>query len=131
MCSYGFFLIKLSRGVSIDWLTFMHASIWHNPSYGFLPVYNSSITQPKLHISLLKLSTPPSYSGLMNLMVPFKSWPQSWLILDDIPRSINLHVYKSYVNMILSGFISLWIISFECRYSIADISWKAMFFILS
>lgn len=61
-------------------------------SNGFKPVANYNNTQPKAHISVLKLNFPLNYSGLIYLMVPaFAAYVTLvFSILCDIPKSINL-----------------------------------------
>lgn len=60
-------------------------------SNGLKPVVKHSRTQPKAHISVLKLNLPLSYSGLMYLMVPAYAALVALVCSKfyDIPKSIN------------------------------------------
>ena len=77
---------------------------------------------PNAQMSVERLTLPSSYSGLMYIRVPDSSLLASSLIAK--PKSIILTVSKSFVNRMLSGFKSLWIILFSCKYFKADRSYR-------
>lgn len=73
-------------------MIYMHiATSYYIPSKGRNPVVKHSITHPKAHISVLKLSFPLSYSGLIYLIVPAYAALVALVCSKfyDIPKSIN------------------------------------------